>query len=104
MILSEAAVEFVEKRGMFEPAELELEAARASLANGRLVPASMYPFDTSRFDFWPAPTSTGQQAIIGLAFDPNERPRTAGVLVEIVGNILALALDRQQLRGAALSG
>ena len=30
MILSEAAVDFVEKRGMFEPVELELKAARAS--------------------------------------------------------------------------
>ncbi|WMT79391.1 DUF4118 domain-containing protein [Bradyrhizobium sp. Ash2021] len=98
MILLEAAVDFVERRGGLEPVELELEAARASLATARLVPASVYPFDTSRFDFWPAPTSTGQQAVIGLAFDPDERPRTAGVLVEVVGSVLALALDRQQLQ------
>ena len=98
MILSEAAVELVEKRGKLEPVEIELEAARASLATGRFVPANVYPFDSSRFDFWPVPTSTGWKAIIGLAFDPDERPRTAGVLVEIVASILAFALDRQQLR------
>jgi two-component system sensor histidine kinase KdpD len=96
MIMSAAAVELLEKRGNLEPAEVEIEAARTCLATGRLVPASVYPFDSSRFDFWPVPTSTGQQTVIGLAFDPDERPPRAGVLVETIGSILALALDRQQ--------
>ena len=99
MILSEAAaVDVVEKRGTVELVGAELDAARASLATGRPVPANVYPFDTSRFDFWPVPTSGAQQAVIGLAFDPDERPGTAGTLVEIVGSILALALDRQKLQ------
>ena len=98
MILSEAAVDLIEKRGKFELLEVELEAGRSSLTTGKVVPASVYPFDTSRFDFWPVATSTGRQAVIGLAFDPDERPLAPGVLVEIVGGILALALDRQHLQ------
>ena len=98
MILSEAAVDLIEKRGKFELLEVELEAARSSLTTGKVVPARVYPFDTSRFDFWPVATSTGQQAVIGLAFDPEEPPNTPSVLVEIVGGVLALALDRQHLQ------
>jgi K+-sensing histidine kinase KdpD len=98
MIQSQAAMDLVEKRGMLEPVEVELEAARASLATSSAVPARAYPFDSSRFDFWPVPTTTGQQVVIGLAFDPDERPPTPGVLVEIVVSILALALDRQKLQ------
>ena len=98
MILSEAAVDLIEKRGKFELLEVELEAARSSLTSGNVVPASVYPFDTSRFDFWPVATSTGRQAVIGLAFDPDERPLAPSVLVEIVGSVLALALDRQHLQ------
>ena len=74
MILSGAAVVLLEKRGNLELTEAELDAARASLDGGGPVPASVYPFDTSRFDFWPVPVSAGQQAVIGLAFDPDERP------------------------------
>ena len=98
MILSEAAVDLIEKRGKFELLEVELEAARSSLTSGKVVPASVYPFDTSRFDFWPVATSTGREAVIGLAFDPDERPLAPSVLVEIVGSVLALALDRQHLQ------
>ena len=97
MIMSKTAVDRIEKRGKFELLDAEFEAARSSLATGK-VAAGMYPFDTSRFDFWPVTTSTGQQAVIGLAFDPDERPLTPGTLVEIVGSVLALALERQRLR------
>ena len=98
MIMSEAGADFIEKRGKFELLEVELEAARSILTTDKVLPGRVYPFDTSRFDFWPVATSTGQQAVIGLAFDPDERPPTPGVLVGIVGSVLALALDRQHLR------
>ena len=98
MIMSEAAVDLIEKRGKFELLDVELQAGRSSLATGKLVPARVYPFDTSRFDFWPVATSTGQQAVIGLEFDPEEPPLTPSVLVETVASVLALALDRQHLQ------
>jgi two-component system sensor histidine kinase KdpD len=98
MIMSETGTDFIEKRGNLELLDVELEAARSSLTTDKVLPGRVYPFDTSRFDFWPVATSTGQQAVIGLAFDPNERPPTPSVLVGIVGSVLALALDRQHLR------
>ena len=98
MTMSEAAADLIEKRGKFELLEIELEALRSTLATGEAIPAGMYPFAASRFDFWPVATSAGQQAAIGLAFDPGERPFAPGTLVDVVGSILALALDRQHLK------
>jgi two-component system sensor histidine kinase KdpD len=103
MILSDAAVVLLEKRGKLEPTEAELDAGRASLTTCGPVPANVYPFDTSRFDFWPVPARVGQQAVVGLAFDPDERPRTPGILVETVASILALALARQPSSPGAAS-
>jgi two-component system sensor histidine kinase KdpD len=77
---------------------MEMEAARSALTTGRSIPAGIYPFDTSRLDFWPVSTPAGQRAVIGLAFDPDERPSRPAVLVETVGGVLALALDRQHFR------
>ncbi len=95
ILMSGTAVDMTERRGPLDLLDAELEAARSTLATGKAIPAGLYPFDTSRFDFWPVTTSRGQQAVIGLAFDPDDRPPTPGVLVETVGNVLALALDRQ---------
>jgi hypothetical protein len=75
-----------------------LEAARSSLANGTVVRAGVYPDLASRFDFWPVNTAEGQNAVIGLAFDPDERPSTPDALVDIVRSILALVLDRHHVR------
>ncbi len=96
--MSGPAVDLVERRGNLELLQAELEAGQSTLTTGKAFPAGLYPFDTSRFDFWPVATSMGQQAIIGLAFDPDERPLKPGVLVDIVGSVLALALDRQHLK------
>ena len=52
-----------------------------------------YPNLTSRFDFWPVET-----AVIGIAFDPDERPSAPDALVNIVVRVLALVLDRQHVR------
>lgn len=98
MLMSEAAVTFIEKRGKIDPLDVEMDAAQSSLTTCRSVPAAIYPFETSRFDFWPVSTPTGQWAVIGLAFDPNERPSDPATLVESVAAVLALALDRQHFR------
>ena len=43
-------------------------------------------------------TAEGQNAVIGLAFDPDERPSAPDTLVNIVVRVLALVLDRQHAR------
>jgi K+-sensing histidine kinase KdpD len=98
MLVSEDMVVSLERVGDVEPQEAELEAARSSLATGTVVRAGVYPDVTSRFDFWPVNTAKGQNAVIGLAFDPDERPSTPDALVDIVRSILALVLDRQHVR------
>ena len=97
VIVMSAAGNAVEMRGDIGPlSEVETDAARSSLASRRRVQAAVYPFDQSRFDFWPVQTPAGQKAVIGLAFDPDERPETPGILVEIVASLFALALDSQR--------
>jgi K+-sensing histidine kinase KdpD len=97
ILMSETAGNIIEKRGQIELLSQETEAAESSLANRRPVIAGVYPFDASRFDFWPIVSPAGQKAVIGLAFDPDERPATPGTLVEIVGSLFALALDSQHV-------
>jgi hypothetical protein len=41
-------------------------------------------------------TAEGQGAVIGLAFDPDERPEAPDMHVRVVAGILALVLDRQR--------
>lgn len=98
MLVSEDIVVSLGRVGDIEPRNVELEAARSSLATGTVVRAVVYPNLGSRFDFWPVTTAEGQNAIIGLAFDLDERPSTPDTLVDIVRSILALVLDRQHLR------
>jgi K+-sensing histidine kinase KdpD len=95
MLVKEGKVVSVEGVGGVEPREADFEAAR-SLATGTDVRAGVYP-SASRFDFWSVGTAVGQ-AVIGLAFDPDERPLAPDRLVDIVKGILALALDRQHFR------
>ena len=98
MLVTEGRVVSLERVGDIEPKEAELEAARSSLANGTAVRGGIYPDLASRFDFWPVKTAEGQNAVIGLAFDPDERPSAPDALVNIVGSVLALVLDRQHAR------
>jgi hypothetical protein len=81
-----------------EPQEAELEAARSSLATGTVARSGVYPNLASRFDFWPVETAEGQNAVIGLAFDPDERPSAPDALIIRVVRVLALVLDRQHIR------
>jgi K+-sensing histidine kinase KdpD len=98
MLVAEGKVVSLARVGDVEPQEAELEAARSSLVTTTVVRAGVYPDVTSRFDFWPVATAVGPCAVIGLAFDPDERPSAPGELVTVVGSVLALVLDRQHLR------
>ena len=88
----------LEQAGDVEPREAELEAARSSLSTGTVMRSDVYPNLASRFDFWPVQTAEGQKAVIGLAFDPDERPAAPDTLVNIVVRVLALVLERQHAR------
>lgn len=98
MLVAEGRVVSLEQVGDVEPQEAELEAARSSLETGTAVRSGVYPNLASRFDFWPVETAEGQNAVIGLAFDPDERPLAPDVPVNIVAHVLALVLDRQHAR------
>ena len=98
MLVTEGTVVSLERVGDVEPQKAELEAARSSLATGTVVRGGIYPDLASRFDFWPVKTAGGQNAVIGLAFDPDERPSAPDALVDIVGSVLALVLDRHHVR------
>jgi K+-sensing histidine kinase KdpD len=98
MLVTEDRVASLEQVGDVEPEEAELEAARSSLAIGTVVRSGVYPHLASRFDFWPVETAEGQKAVIGLAFDPDERPSAPDAPVNIVVRVLALVLDRQHVR------
>jgi K+-sensing histidine kinase KdpD len=100
MLVAEGRVVSLERVGDIEPQQAELEAARSSLATGTVLRGDVYPNLASRFDFWPVKTVEGHNAVIGLAFDPDERPASPDTLVNIVARVLALVLDRQQSRDA----
>lgn len=99
MLVTEGNVAFLERVGDLEPENAELEAARSSLKTGTVVHGGIYPDMTSRFDFWPVTTADGQNAVIGLAFNADERPSAPDIVVNIVASVLGLALDRQHGRG-----
>jgi K+-sensing histidine kinase KdpD len=84
--------------------EAELEAARSSLTTGAVVRSGVYPDFASRFDFWPVGGAAGQSAVVGVAFDPNERPSNPDELVHIVVRVLALVLDYQHAPGRRDAG
>jgi K+-sensing histidine kinase KdpD len=98
MLVTEGRVVALEQVGDVEPQQAELEAARSSLATGTVMRSDVYPNLASRFDFWPVQTAERQNAVIGLAFDPDERPAAPDVLVSVVACVLALVLDRQHAR------
>jgi K+-sensing histidine kinase KdpD len=101
MLVAEGKVVSVKKAvSDGEPQEAEFEMALSSLATETVVRAGIYPAVTSRFDFWPVATAVDQHAVIGLAFDPDERPSTPDTAVEIVRSVMALALERRHGRSA----
>ena len=93
----------VKRNGDIELNNGELEAAQSSLATGTVLRGGVYPYSSSRFDFWPVQTAKGEKAALGLAFDPNERPSAPDTPVKLIACVLALVLDRQYGRdGSAL--
>jgi K+-sensing histidine kinase KdpD len=100
MLIAEGKVISIKRTGDVDPQAAELEAAQSCLATGSVSRGGVYPHLTSRFDFWPVQTTAGQRAVIGLAFDPDERPSEPDTQVAVVANVLALVLDRQQRRQA----
>ena len=100
MLIDEGNVVLLEKVGDVEPQESDLEIARSSLATGAAMPSGVYPNLASRFDFWPAATER-HNAVIGLAFDPDERPSKPDALVSIIVRLLGLMLDRQHAHSKA---
>ena len=98
MLLTGDRVVSLEQVGDVAPQEADLEAARSTLETGTAVRSGVYPNLASRFDFWPVETAEGQNVVIGLAFDPDERPSEPDALVNIVARVLALVLDRQHAR------
>lgn len=95
MLIAEGQVVSSERVGDIELQEAEFEAARSSLSTKTVMRGGVYPDLTSRFDFWPVETIEGHNAVVGIAFDPDERPSAPDVPVDIVRGVLALALDRQ---------
>ncbi|CCM75336.1 hypothetical protein [Rhizobium mesoamericanum] len=71
-----SAVEFFENRSDVQLPEMEMEAARSSLTRGG-----------------------AQRVVIGLAFKRQDRPSNPGIIVDIVGPLLGLAVDRLQVHG-----
>ncbi len=97
MLVKDGKVTCLERGGGIKPRETELEAARSSLETRTVARAGLYPDLTSRFDFWPVPTAASESAVIGVAFDLDDRPSTPETLVDTVGSILRLVLDHHSL-------
>jgi K+-sensing histidine kinase KdpD len=98
MLISEGRVILLKQVGEVKPQEADLEAARSSLTAGTVMHSEVYPNVASRFDFWPVETAEGQNAVVGLVFDPDERPSKPDELVSIIVRLLALVLDREHAR------
>lgn len=101
MLVSQGSVVSIKRAGQLEPQAAELEAALSTLETGSAAYSGVYPNLGSRLDFWPVKTTEGQDAVIGLAFDRDERPPAPETPVKIAVGILALALDRQHGRDRA---
>lgn len=91
----------VSSAGGLELQAADLDAARSSLVMGSVARAGVYPAVASRFDFWPVTTAAGQTAVIGLALAPEQRATSSETSIDIVGRILALALDNQHFRAGS---
>jgi K+-sensing histidine kinase KdpD len=96
MLIAHGRILAVQKAGPLEPNESEIDLARSSLSTGDVVHAGVYPDIANRFDFWPIRTQKGASAVLGIAFEADDRPSAAGASVAIVGCVLALWLEREE--------
>lgn len=83
----DGGLEQVAATGSLSAGEGELAAARAALEQDRFTRAGLYPFDASRFDFWPIRGPGRQSLVLGLAFDHQEYPEHPEVFVEVIGRL-----------------
>jgi K+-sensing histidine kinase KdpD len=94
MVVRDGKLVCVKQTTNAEPAEAEFEAARSSLATGTTLRGGVYPHLASRFDFWPVRTAEGGGAVVGVAFDPDERPSAPDRHAAVIASLYGLALDR----------
>lgn len=95
MVLQEGQLHPMEGAGSAALTKAELEAAASALSARNAVHAGVYPDLESRFDFWPVVAGGHAIAVIGVAFPPDERPALAGLSIDVVRGVLALAISRQ---------
>ena len=71
----------------------EEEAARGALKSHVVLRSEMYPYDRSKFDFWPVTTPAGLRCVVGVDFtrSDRERPTSPQHFVEVVSGYLAVA-------------
>ena len=71
----------------------EEEASRGSLTSNLATRAEMYPYDRSKFDFWPVASPTGPHCVVGVDFTRSdlERPEAPQRFVDVVSGYLAVA-------------
>lgn len=96
LLLAGGKVVSTSKVGAVDLQAADLEAVRALATGGTGSRAGVYPELASRFDFWPIGQGGGQQAVIGLAFEPGERPEAPERVIDVVAALMALALQRQR--------
>lgn len=97
LIVADEKTVAIRSTGVMEPNRSEIEVARSSLATGDIVRGGVYPDVASRFDFWPIRTRKGASAVLGVAFDGDNRPSAAEAPVAIMVRILAASLEREEL-------
>lgn len=74
--------------------QVEIDAAKTAFESNASVAGGVYPFDKSRFDFWPARTTSDRTIVIGVAFDPERRPSNPDGIIEIVALMLGATIGR----------
>ncbi|OYU88461.1 MAG: hypothetical protein CFE29_19370 [Bradyrhizobiaceae bacterium PARB1] len=94
MMLREGGLEMVEQTGVIDIGKAESDAATAALSAQGVVRGGVYPDDQSRLDFWPVRIADRSVAVIGMALPSDERPPLPDLSVDVVRNLLALAIDR----------
>lgn len=94
MVLRDGGLDLVEQTGALDIGRAEYDAAAAALSAQGAVRGGVYPDDQSRLDFWPVRVANRSVAVIGIALPSDERPPLPDQSVDVVRNLLALAIDR----------
>ncbi|CAH1681206.1 Osmosensitive K+ channel histidine kinase KdpD [Hyphomicrobiales bacterium] len=97
MAPADGRLETIACLGPIEAEASEFAAARSSLDQGCPVRAGVYPFDSSRFDFWPIKAPNQKPVVLGVALDPQEYPERPDLFIVVVGRLLAAALTKRSI-------